>query len=199
MTAVTEGLEEEIPISGRLYFTDSRVALFWIRGTEKSWKPFVQNQVAEIRALTSVECWSHCPGIQNPADILSRGVTPQDLSRNELWSKGPSLVEPDQLQEEDSDMPDECSEELTASEKQKTHNLLTTNVLDVCALLRCDDFSSLNRLISVATLVLKFCSLLRSKANPEKHTWFEADERKVAEQLLIKSAQTSLATHRNFE
>lgn len=65
------------------------------------------------------------PLIQNPVDIPSRGITSQELSGNELWSKGPSLVEPDQLQKKDSDMPDECSEELTASEKQKIVDLYT--------------------------------------------------------------------------
>ena len=95
ITATTEGLQEEIPISGRLYFTDSKVVLHWIRGIDKSWKPFVQNWAAEIRNLTSVECWNHCPGIQNQADIPLRGVTPQELSANELWCKGPSFVEPD--------------------------------------------------------------------------------------------------------
>ena len=36
------------------YFTDS---LCWIKGTDKTWKPFVQNQVNEIRKLTSTELW----------------------------------------------------------------------------------------------------------------------------------------------
>ena len=50
-------------------FTDSQVALFWIKGVEKEWKPFVQHRVEEIPKLTSVHCWSHCAGKNNPADI----------------------------------------------------------------------------------------------------------------------------------
>ena len=63
------------------------------------------------------------------------------------------------------DMPADCIEELKASEQRETHKLLTANDSDI---LRCDDFSSINRLITVVILVLKFCSLLRSKSN---HAW----------------------------
>ena len=86
---------------------------------------------------------------------------------NVLWCVGPSFVVPDQTEEEDSDMPADCTEELRASGKQKTHNLLATSNSDVCTVLRCCDFSSLNHLLSVATLALRFCSQLRAKANPE--------------------------------
>ena len=70
-------------------FTDSQVALFWIKGVEKEWKPFVQHRVEEIRRLTSVHCWSHCAGKNNPAGIPSRGLlSAQDLSEAEImWIK----------------------------------------------------------------------------------------------------------------
>ncbi len=87
-------------------------------------------------------------------------------------------------------MPPGCANELRASEKREVHSLLTTTGTDVGALLQCSKFSSLNRLLGIATIVLRFCSLLRSKANPEKHTWFEDREELVAEQLLVKFAQT---------
>ena len=73
-------------------FTDSQVALFWIKGVEKEWKPFVQHRVEEIRRLTSVHCWSHCAGKNNPADIPSRGLTSLELSTNNLWRDGPAWL-----------------------------------------------------------------------------------------------------------
>ena len=71
----------ELNISSCHCYSDSQVALAlcWIRNTGRSWKPFVQNQVSEIRKLFPVECWKHIPGIKNPADIPSRGTTPLEL------------------------------------------------------------------------------------------------------------------------
>ena len=71
---------------------------------------------------------------------------------------------PDQQEKEEYDKPVDCTEELTASGKEKTHNLLTMSNSDVCTVLQFYTFSNLNRLIGVATLILRICSLLRAKA-----------------------------------
>ena len=69
MDAVSKSLEIELQLSVPRCFTDSTVALCWIRGTHKSWKPFVQNRVNEIRNLLSPSRWKHCSGKDNLADI----------------------------------------------------------------------------------------------------------------------------------
>ncbi|GFY15811.1 DUF1758 domain-containing protein [Trichonephila clavipes] len=33
--------------------------------------------------------WGHCPGKDNPADLLSRGTSAVKLAQNELWWHGP--------------------------------------------------------------------------------------------------------------
>ena len=43
--------------------------------SEEEWKQFVQNCVNEIHVQVPSECWNHCPGQENPADIPSRGIT----------------------------------------------------------------------------------------------------------------------------
>lgn len=70
------------------YFTDSKVALYWIKGQGKERKPFVQNRVNQIRNLTVADQWQHCAGIENPADIPSRGRDPCQLSSCSLWLRG---------------------------------------------------------------------------------------------------------------
>ena len=40
-----------------------------------SWKIFVGNRVTEIHTYTTPSEWKYCPGEDNPADYLSRGLT----------------------------------------------------------------------------------------------------------------------------
>ncbi|XP_066940953.1 uncharacterized protein [Macrobrachium rosenbergii] len=66
-------------------WTDSTVALSWIKGDPSRWKPFVANRVMEIQSLTSPDCWYHCPGKDNPADLISRGVFAEHLVELQIF------------------------------------------------------------------------------------------------------------------
>ena len=66
---VTSALKSEIILSKPTCYTDSRVALYWMKGFNRDWKQFVQNRVTEIRQLVPVNCWRHCQEKKNPADI----------------------------------------------------------------------------------------------------------------------------------
>ena len=116
-------------------FTDSQIALYWIKGVDKEWKPFVQNRTTEIRQAIPLHCWSHCPGETNPADLPTRGLSLLELSVNRLWHHGPewlsrsiTLLGEDPLittlsDEESHVMPHECMLELK-TKSQLTHSLL---------------------------------------------------------------------------
>ena len=73
-------------------YTDSQVALYWIRGKDKEWKPFVQNRVRDIRHNVCPDLWNHCPGKTNPADLPSRGLNMLELSISQLWRTGPEWL-----------------------------------------------------------------------------------------------------------
>ncbi|GFU50040.1 putative RNA-directed DNA polymerase from transposon X-element [Nephila pilipes] len=64
------------------YWSNSMTALWWIR-EHGEWSIFVSNRVKEIRKLTSLEQWKHVPGNKNPADIVSRGCSPKQLTKSE--------------------------------------------------------------------------------------------------------------------
>ncbi|XP_048587639.1 uncharacterized protein LOC125570241 [Nematostella vectensis] len=38
------------------------------------------------------ECWRHFPGVDNLADLLTRGMSSSSLTESELWWKGPKLL-----------------------------------------------------------------------------------------------------------
>jgi hypothetical protein len=75
-----------------ILWTDSTVTLGWIRQDPNRWKIFICNRITEIQAYTTPSQWRHCPGKENPTDLLSRGVTGDQLKTSELWWNGPSWL-----------------------------------------------------------------------------------------------------------
>ena len=62
-----------------------------IKGHDKEWRKFVENRVREIQQLTPVNVWKHCPGIDNPADLPSRGAE-LSMIDDPLWLNGPKWL-----------------------------------------------------------------------------------------------------------
>lgn len=76
-------------------WTDSMIALGWIRGDPERWKRFVSNRVSEIHGLTCPSDWAFVPGEENPSDLTTRGVSAEQLMDSREWLSGPSwLSEP---------------------------------------------------------------------------------------------------------
>ena len=58
--------------------------------------------------------WNHCPGSLYPADIPSRGLPTEELSRSKLWRYGPNLSQiPEGIPSKD-EMPEPCVAEMKA-------------------------------------------------------------------------------------
>lgn len=74
------------------YWTDSMSVLWWIQNN-KLWKQFVHHRIQDIRRLTENNRWRHCPGILNPADIPSRGVSASELTNSRMWWEGPAFLQ----------------------------------------------------------------------------------------------------------
>ena len=67
-------------IAEAILWSDSTMALGWICNDPNRWKTFVANRVTEIQTYTTHSQWKHCPGENNAADPLSRGVTSEQLN-----------------------------------------------------------------------------------------------------------------------
>jgi len=72
------------------YWTDSTVIFHWINNC-RPWKHYVNHRVTEIRRYSSPEEWNHCPGVCNPADMPSRGLTGRELMDSKCWWNGPEF------------------------------------------------------------------------------------------------------------
>lgn len=71
------------------FWTDSTIAVHWIKRDPAVSNPFVANRVVEIRQMCEGANWRHVDGAQNPADLLTRGISAAQLSATDLWWKGP--------------------------------------------------------------------------------------------------------------
>lgn len=73
-------------------WTDSSVCLSWIQTPSHMLQIFVGNRVSQIQSLTLPEEWNHISSKDNPADVLSRGLSPEKLQECDLWWKGPTWL-----------------------------------------------------------------------------------------------------------
>lgn len=75
-------------ISSCHFWTDSEIVLAWIRGEPSRWPTFIGNRVAEIQRTTNEQDWSHVQSEHNSADIISRGMFPEQLRQAILHYDG---------------------------------------------------------------------------------------------------------------
>ena len=200
LTSIAQSLSCELQLSSPQCFTDSTVALYWIKGTDKTWKSFVQNRVIEIRKLIPPDFWMHCSGKTNPADIPSRGLSLLELSVNILWRDGPGWIrEGNPTQDKECHQPEECLTELRNKDRQLVHGLLMAgNTAKLSHIMDCRNYSSLKRLLSVTALVMKFGRMLLDKIRCGEQT-NPRDLKAAAEHLWILECQQVVVADKSFK
>ena len=141
-------------------FTDSITAMYWIKGEEKEWKTFLENRVQEIRSLVPKEKWNHCPGLENPADIVTRSINPVKLSEHSRWFKGPEWLrgnENEWPERHMTDLPEDCLKEVRSTCKGSSNMTLlieTGTQMNISKILDATRFSSYIKLLRVTAYVL---------------------------------------------
>ena len=201
VVSVRDSLQNRMaPLDVQCY-TDSQVALFWIFGQDKEWKPFVENRVKDIRRNVHPDYWRHCPGCTNPADLPSRGLTMAELSVSHLWRSGPewlALEAPVHDAAGSLPMPELCELELKPTGRL-SHNLLAAEKKSTIGdLIRCEDFGDLRRLLRVTAHVLR---AVESKNKPHSRApdVLTPQELSSAELLWALHAQAELTQQKDYD
>ncbi|XP_043466366.1 uncharacterized protein LOC122501154 [Leptopilina heterotoma] len=140
---------------------DSQVTLAWLNQHPSRWKTFVANRVSYIQTELPSAVWRHVSSHDNPADLATRGISPETLHDSRLWWNGPQWLSlpldkwPSQSQES----------EIESTEIQSF--LAVRPEVDDEILSR---FSSLKRLFRVVAYCLRICRIFKGnglKDSPE--------------------------------
>ena len=73
-------------------WSDSTIVLSWIQSPSATLHTFVSNRISVIQQLTAAEQWHHVSSVDNPADVLSRGMSPEKLKSHSAWFYGPFFL-----------------------------------------------------------------------------------------------------------
>ena len=145
-----------------IFWTDSEIALHWIKSHPSTLSTFVGNRVAEIQELSEAAFWRHVPTKQNPADIVSRGCNVDELASS-IWFTGPEF-----LLDAPERWPQNAHFELSAevveleSRKNPVALLATKNINnDIVDVI--DKFSSHLKLVRIFVYMLRFIKKCRRK------------------------------------
>ncbi|GFT13827.1 uncharacterized protein TNCV_3023021 [Trichonephila clavipes] len=175
----------QLPINKIWMWTDSTIALAWIKTEPHKLKTFVSNRVAEIQALSKDYHWKHVSSKNNPADLISRGCNVDELLKNEMWFSGPDL-QTDEYEDNqlfpDPSYRDELKCAVTLSMTECSSNFydelfnVTNNFI---------------KLIRIFSFIFRFINNIKAKESCNKEKYLTADEVKRSTEFLAKIAQLS--------
>lgn len=172
----------EISFEKIICWSDSSIVLNWLQMQSTILQTFVANRVAQIQQLAGSYMWRHVPTSDNPADLLSRGLSADRLTSSELWWNGPSF-----LTKESEAWPSLTITEVDVPDVKKT---CCTTVKEQTSELSeiFEKTSSAKRIIRIIAYCKRFLYNCKHK---EKHRdrFLSAEEIRVATKTLVKIAQ----------
>ncbi|XP_018402792.1 PREDICTED: uncharacterized protein LOC108779784 [Cyphomyrmex costatus] len=144
-------------------WTDSTVVLAWLQSSSRTWSTFVSNRVGDIQQLTTIQDWHHVSSQDNPADLLSRGISPAALPHAHLWWSGPAWLKLDKGQWPQfpftinkRDIPEYKSSAITSA-------TATLPYFDIF-----ERFSSFMKLVRIAAYIFRFFNKLKQRIKPDQ-------------------------------
>ena len=151
--------ELDLPVGQTFFWSDSMTSLQYIKNVTRRFQTFVANRVAEIHETSSPGQWHHIPGVINPADDGSRGVSAQYFHAGCRWWLGPKF-----LWEPEHTWPNVPVEDLQDDdvEVRKSSTVMLTSYAPQFDL-SLQRYSSWSRLLRVMSWVLRFVKRVRKE------------------------------------
>ena len=140
-------------------YTDSTIVLAWLDGQSRRYCVYSAHRIASTVSLIPTKCWRHVPTLQNPADIVSRGIRAADLKTHNLWWHGPAWLatDPISLPAQPSDDHLERMKEVEAKpEKQLTFAVVREPYFE-------ERQSSYLKLVKIVCWTWRFLAFMKTK------------------------------------
>ena len=166
--------EHDVRIDKIYQWNDSSTVLQWNWSAHKKQQVFVANRAAELLENSSMDQWRHVKGIENPADIGTRGMFNEGLKESG-WLNGPAW-----LQTDEERWPKPWYQVNESEAEQVTSSVATETELD--QLFDWKRYSTFNRTRNFVSYYVRFKT---KQKGPLK-----ADEIHQAEQILFRFVQT---------
>ncbi|XP_071149289.1 uncharacterized protein [Mytilus edulis] len=157
---------KNIHFSIAFLWTDSQIVLQWMN-TTKPLNVFTRNRVQEIKKLTEKYQWKYCPTNSNPADLLSRGVDFDKFADSDLWFKGPTWINEENLWPKWNG-----NETIILTNLEDTENTQTTedntdrnsiNIAHISGIVDISRIDTYNKLLHVTAYVIRFIENCRTR------------------------------------
>ena len=189
---VSRALKPRYPNLKVKLWPDSEIVLHWLH-SNKQLKPFIGNRTREIKSLFPVSLWSHCPTNDNPADLLTRGISATELHASTLWKHGPHwLPSESQWPSWNSSQvlhiqaPEAIAAEDTTDESTQTEPPEET--AGIHCIMDVSRYSTLTKLLAVTAYVLRFVKNLQNRENRQLGP-LSAKEQQQARNKWIQNCQ----------
>ncbi|XP_064622006.1 uncharacterized protein LOC135484434 [Lineus longissimus] len=193
---VTNSLKKQLAIKESMLWLDSQIVLHWL-SSDKKMTCFVHNRITEIKACDVITEFRYCPTDDNPSDLVSRGVSAENLSKNNLWWTGPDWLKTGDWSTCEIGQPDVQTVLAAIANEEAINTVNVNNVAcqpaapcGIMHILDSERYSSLRRLLRISALVLRFINNLKSKKENRLHPELNASEKNEAEQRWIRDTQT---------
>ncbi|CAI6372181.1 unnamed protein product [Macrosiphum euphorbiae] len=173
-----------IKITREYYWSDSSIVLAWINAPSSRWKTFVAHRVGEIQEVTDSSQWRHVTSEHNPADIISRGCTPEKLQNNILWWEGPPWINSNEDEWPQKTVETKIAENEIPEERKSV--VVATVVTEEISVIK--KYSSLTKLLRVVAYVMRWKSHVIDKVQFATRT-IELSELNDSKEKLIKIVQ----------
>ena len=194
MNNVCKSLENIIKINNKLFWSDSEVALAWVKGVHKQWTPWVENRVKKVRKKSNIDSWHYVNTHINPADIGTRGDLALKDPNSDLWWYGPKIIREKHLVyddiELDFDIEEECVTMIAEVDPITIHGI--GKIMEI------ERFSSLQKLLHATAYSVRFIEgCERKERKPDSVV--EIDEAEKSLELWIKYEQFLIRNGKNFK